>query len=296
MRKAILFLTLVPLMFYSCKTETAEEKLNKNIERLSTMLNEALNSQETILDIPIGFVLNCTVQEYRDHITELVSKYGKGEYTVKCNFLGLGKKDIWLMGSHYFSDPNTMTDTICEVDFGIKQNTAKLEVALDSFLSDYESVVIDIENHYRKFWRKGNMVVYLNSSRINPLVHVTFCNLPKSGNCGLSFLEDIQHDIDYQVKWKLKKEQQKKDEAKKVKVENSPWDGSVYQVKKYVKSNLKDPSSYESIEWSPVQKTDRGYVVRHKFRAKNSFGGYVVEEYIITLNDCGEVVDAVKTE
>ncbi|MGH9628139.1 MAG: hypothetical protein ACRD7E_07335, partial [Bryobacteraceae bacterium] len=41
---------------------------------------------------------------------------------------------------------------------------------------------------------------------------------------------------------------------------------------------------YQSIEWSPVVKTTTGYVVRHKYRAKNSFGGYVVEERIFQLN------------
>ena len=270
--------------------------MNKNIENLSTMLNEALNSQETILDAPMGFVLNCTEQDFTDHMAELRNCYGGLEDTVYYDFLGLGKMFVWVTNFPYFSDPNTMTDTICEVDFAIKRNTLHLEATLDSILVDYESVVIDIDNHYRKFWRKDNMVVYLNESWTMPHTHIKFCNMPKRGNCGLSFLDDIQRDLNFEVQWKLKKEQQKREDAKKVRIENSPWDGSVYQVKKYVKSNLKDQSSYESIEWSPVQKTEKGYVVRHKFRAKNSFGGYVVEEYIITLNDNGDVIDVIKTE
>lgn len=65
---------------------------------------------------------------------------------------------------------------------------------------------------------------------------------------------------------------------------NSEWDGSVYPVKLYLKKNLKDPDSYEAIEWSKVQKTNEGYMVRHKYRAKNSFGGYVIENKVFYLN------------
>jgi hypothetical protein len=46
----------------------------------------------------------------------------------------------------------------------------------------------------------------------------------------------------------------------------------------------------KGMEWSPVTKTaDGGYIVRHKYRAKNSFGGYVIEEKIFTLDSKGNV-------
>lgn len=73
-------------------------------------------------------------------------------------------------------------------------------------------------------------------------------------------------------------------------VYNSSWDGSVRQVERYLKNNLKDPDSYQSIEWSKVVKqSDGSFMVRHKYRAKNSFGGYVVEEKIFTLDSSGNV-------
>lgn len=79
-------------------------------------------------------------------------------------------------------------------------------------------------------------------------------------------------------------------------VMNSPFDGSVRQVEIYLKSGLKDPDSYQSIEWSAVKKQQNGsFLVKHKYRAKNSFGGYVVEEYIFSLDKNGNVVAAVKT-
>lgn len=53
-------------------------------------------------------------------------------------------------------------------------------------------------------------------------------------------------------------------------VSNSASDGSVYQVKNYLKNILKDPDSFEAIEWSPVQNTDTGYMVQCKYRAKKN--------------------------
>lgn len=80
----------------------------------------------------------------------------------------------------------------------------------------------------------------------------------------------------------------------KVKVRNNPLDSSVYQVEKYLKNNMLDPSSYDPIEWSAVQKKENGvnysFYVRHKFRAKNAFGGYVIENKIFYLDINGKVV------
>lgn len=85
--------------------------------------------------------------------------------------------------------------------------------------------------------------------------------------------------------------------AKKIeKVWQSEWDGSVYQVVAYLKKNLVDPKSYEGIEWSPLTKLDAveyKYSVRHKYRAKNSFGGYVIENRVFFLDKDGNVVNVV---
>lgn len=78
-------------------------------------------------------------------------------------------------------------------------------------------------------------------------------------------------------------------------VVNSPYDSSVFQVEEYLKNQfLKDPDSYQSIEWSNVQiysDSAYKYMVRHKFRAKNSFGGYVVANKLFYLDKDGNVVD-----
>jgi len=76
-------------------------------------------------------------------------------------------------------------------------------------------------------------------------------------------------------------------------VYNSEWDGSVSQVQDYLRSHLKDYDSYQAIEWSKVTKVDAPqwkYAVRHKYRARNSFGGYMIENYIFYLDEKGAVV------
>jgi len=55
-------------------------------------------------------------------------------------------------------------------------------------------------------------------------------------------------------------------------------------VRMYLRNNyLKDPKSYESISWN-VRESSNGFIVHHKFRAKNSFGGYVVENGVFYLD------------
>jgi hypothetical protein len=78
-------------------------------------------------------------------------------------------------------------------------------------------------------------------------------------------------------------------------VHNSYLDASVSNVERYLKANLSDPNSYESIEWSAVNEMtgngDYKYWVRHKYRAKNSYGGYVIENKIFYLDSNGNVND-----
>ena len=74
-------------------------------------------------------------------------------------------------------------------------------------------------------------------------------------------------------------------------VRNSGLDASVWQVERYIKNHLNDPDSYKSMEWSKVQKKgDVGYYVRHKYRAKNMFGGYVIHDQIFHLDADGKVI------
>lgn len=78
--------------------------------------------------------------------------------------------------------------------------------------------------------------------------------------------------------------------------ESSPWDAAVKPVVDYLKENLKDPDSVKFAEWSRVflfKYEGRNYwAVRCKYRAKNSFGGYVVanEVFLIRNNTVERVI------
>ena len=72
-------------------------------------------------------------------------------------------------------------------------------------------------------------------------------------------------------------------------VTNSGLDASVYQVEQFLDDNLNDPDSYDPIEWSAVQPTKNGYYVRHKYRARNGFGGMNIENKIFYLDKDGNV-------
>lgn len=75
------------------------------------------------------------------------------------------------------------------------------------------------------------------------------------------------------------------------KVGNSKFDGSVYQVERHIKEILKDPDSYEGKAWGKVEKgSDGTYKVWHKFTAKNSFGGTVINVAIVTLDSEGNII------
>lgn len=76
---------------------------------------------------------------------------------------------------------------------------------------------------------------------------------------------------------------------------NNPWNGSVSQVVQYLQKALNDPGSLEVIEWSKVTKiTDKKgqpflFMVRCKYRAKNYYGGYVVQDKLFEIDRKGNI-------
>ena len=66
-----------------------------------------------------------------------------------------------------------------------------------------------------------------------------------------------------------------------------------WKARSWLIENLNDPGSLEIIRWSAVAKTDEGYfLLRVKYRAKNSFGGYVVENNTLQIDSSGRVFPA----
>ena len=76
---------------------------------------------------------------------------------------------------------------------------------------------------------------------------------------------------------------------------NSPFDDSVVQVEEFLEKNLKDPDSLEIVEWGKVRNYTPDeplrYIVWCKYRAKNSFGGFVVEKKNFIFDGAGKIVE-----
>jgi len=75
------------------------------------------------------------------------------------------------------------------------------------------------------------------------------------------------------------------------KVRNSSWDGSVRQVKVWYQDHLKDPDSVQYIKWYKVVQMPNGsYAVAVRYRARNSFGGYVINHDLCVMDVLGRVI------
>lgn len=71
----------------------------------------------------------------------------------------------------------------------------------------------------------------------------------------------------------------------------SAWNGSHIQLTRYVKERLKDPGSFEHIQTRYGDNGDTLYVTM-RYRAKNSFGGYVVNTATATAKIDGTLIEA----
>ena len=94
----------------------------------------------------------------------------------------------------------------------------------------------------------------------------------KSGQQSFLGLTDFCKDTKYEFNNK-----EMKQTAIGVKPEQSELDGSVKIVTDYIKSNAKDASSIEFLEWSKVISIGKNWTVRCKYKGTNSLGGIVTE-------------------
>ncbi|WP_233595278.1 MULTISPECIES: hypothetical protein [Corallococcus] len=70
---------------------------------------------------------------------------------------------------------------------------------------------------------------------------------------------------------------------------NSPWDGSVPEVERYLKKVMNDPDSYEHVSSSAPVARDAFWIVKSSFRGKNAFGGKVLNTRYFFIQQ-GQVV------
>lgn len=304
MRRLLLLLTFVSsLFFYSCESEEdkQQEKLRLEINSAWRLIDKATDSPEVEMRTPLGFTLGTTSKEFKNRFDQLVKQNGgkTDSRVVNTTEFGGVNREIRVHESYYFSDPNTQTDTICKITFLFDEFRTEYDInVLKAFLSQIDSMFdstwetaefqLELDStqfdNYHKFWVKNNQVVELEYAFYFPML--SYYNIPKSGTEWLKESVNMTLEIHEEVS--------KKDfSEEKPKVYNSEWDASVSQVEDYLEDNLKDWDSYESMEWSEVSTVGTKFKVRHKYRAKNSFGGYGIANQIFTLDSDGNVIEVV---
>lgn len=66
-------------------------------------------------------------------------------------------------------------------------------------------------------------------------------------------------------------------------------------VKVYLDSTLKDPQSYQPELFGKLDTLERTLRIRHKYRSKNSFGGFVVEDNYYFIDSAMTTVTCCQT-
>jgi len=74
---------------------------------------------------------------------------------------------------------------------------------------------------------------------------------------------------------------------------NTQYDGSVWQIKDWLKKHADEPSSLKVLHWGKVVDLNDGYLVHVKFEAKNKSGAYVVSDKVFKLDKSGTIVGMV---
>lgn len=257
---------------------------------LNDFIDATETKPETVSDLIDGFSFEMNEEQYQVHLSKLKK--------LKDNYVNLDIDGVSYFA--YYSKPSFFDNKIYELNVqlfykgSIQNHVTKEE--FDSLATYFKSVygsdslnyiytekpISDYPTHH---WRKGNLYFKLYMVLIGDDLNSIALEY-RNGPAYHAVVKGIQ-----------KRDQERRDRREEaimaaggVSVTNSSYDASVSQVIDYLKKNLKDPKSYDGIEWSKVKEETDGYSVYHKYRAKNSFGGYAIETQIFYLDFSGNVV------
>lgn len=278
MKQIALTITLLILMI-SCDNSARQNEINRS--EMDVAQTKAELSSENISELPLNFEFGMTRDEVNKHLEKLVKKgviSKKGDKYYDYDYiLESGQKIGTSIETSFFEDRlydlyfslyglKFDYELIAAIDKEITNKVDSTYKRISYYMLDYDDSKMWIIK-----WFKENQYIYLRNAAGTD---IHFVNAP------------IERIADEKRNQKLLERARMK---AGIEVKNSSLDGSVSQVVKYLKNNLKDPDSYESIEWGNVTETDNGYIVRHKYRAKNSFGGYVIEHQIFHIDWQGNI-------
>ncbi len=281
-------LLLLLVLLVACQSKSTED-----LEKYNAIMSEAENSSITELETPDGISFDMTESEFdetfaqrKSHFTDSLtrSKYGPLIATYD-----------WSLGTEHYAVGSTCSKKFHENKLCSYEIEINGRIVNGKFVWLSESDINDICDYYKAFlekdytfetlkhlefgqtyvFTKNNMAITIHKVIDRDVIKVKYENRP------------ITAAIEREVEALLNEEML---EESSVEVKNNKWNGGVKQVEDYLERTLRDPDSYESIEWSEVKRKDDGYYVRHKYRAKNGFGGYVVSNQLFHLDFSGNVV------
>jgi hypothetical protein len=293
--KQIVFMLCLVALITGCKKIDKENLKNKELQQEA--IRAAESSKDNISDLPLDFVFGMTQNEVNENLKDLQkNKIVDIDGPYKCYDYVLESGDV------ITSNLNFDFDEDCLYRLSFSLYTYNQWKDIDNDISSRVDTVYKRISYYEyndKFdkdttvytcWIRGNQYIQLRYKGYSGTLE--FVNAPIKGKLfnaeSKKYLEEAMRKDE---NGSTKNTKNKKEKNLKNKVENSAWDGSVFQVKRFLKRNLNNPGSYESIEWGNVKKTSEGYAVRHKYRAKNGFGGYVVEDQVFYLDFEGNVTN-----
>ena len=262
-------------------TLSAMSGCKSDYDKYYELMNEAANSPITVLTTPDGINFNISTEEYNSYIYGLPQK----ELDYQIYYPLSIESEVY---AARFSAGLFYEGKLCGYDISIGERIVN-DTLKNLFVDDVKKVV----EHYKialgedckmailpEMWpefdtyvlTKGNLAIEVTRSHYSGLIKIAFFNRPIS----INIKEEKTEESTY---------------SPTVTVKNNKWNGGVKQVEDYLKQTLRDPDSYESIEWSEVKRKDDGFYVRHKYKAKNGFGGYVITNQLFHLDFSGNVVD-----
>lgn len=292
--KLVITLCIISLLS-ACSNQTDKNKVvidpanESNRKKADSAEKVAELSTEKISELPLDYSFSMSKDEFYKHSKKLVEKNiltnrGNKYYYEYVTNKGVNVEfyvDGWFhedrlydfqlrIGFDYIND--SIFEAINEDLMSKIDSTYKRIGYWTDYPESNERTIINV-------WFKGNQIIeYITFNPPGYVPRINYYNAP---------VNKIASEISRQ---KSQAESRARLKMKDAGIENNTYDGSVSKVEAYLKSNLKDARSYKSVEWSNVTPTDNGYMVRHKYRAKNSFGAYELMNQVFYLNSNGDVI------
>ncbi len=278
---------LLTIALMSAGLTLAISSCKSDYDKYMEIRRNAVNSSITVVDTPEGFRFDMSEDKWNKALNDLNPK----EYGVDTYY-------EWQLGNKkyagYIYKVRFYEEKLCYYEIWIKGKFNKGKLIklnsndIDNIISYYKNKIEDETDYIcsseidlsftTHVWEKENMILELLCPTESDYPLIIKC---MNNPAWASVVDNNESSSSYSTPIS----------SPSVVIKNNKWNGGVKQVEDYLEQTLRDPDSYESIEWSEVKQKDDGYYVRHKYRAKNGFGGYVVTNQLFHLDFSGNVVD-----